>query len=467
MRLHWGMGVVEALRELLGPDHVLTDADVTARYETDWTGAFHGRARAVVRPGDTAEVSGCVAICRDSATPLVAQGGNTGLVGGSVPDGSGRAVVLSTARLDRLGPVERATAQVTLGAGVTLAAAQRHVGTAGLAVAVDLAARDSATIGGMVATNAGGVHVLRHGMMRRQVVGVEAVLGTGETITHLGGLEKDNTGYDLAGLLCGSEGTLGIVTAARLRLVPVPAHRTTALLAWDGLAAMVDGLVALRRLIPELETAEYFVRPGLELVMGRHRVGDPFDRPYPAYLLVEATGSEDPTAALAAAVGGLEGVRDAAVATEEAARARLWALRELHTEALTAAGPPRKYDVSVPAASIAAFVGEAATICSRTAGPDAVAHHFGHLGDGNVHLNLLGVAHLEAAALETLDGEVLALVSGYGGSISAEHGIGRLKQPWLPLVRSDAERRTFAAIKAGLDPAGILNPGVLLPAANP
>lgn len=458
--------MVEALRGVLGPDHVLTDPDVMARYETDWTGEFHGRACAVVRPESAVQVSGCVAICRDWATPLVAQGGNTGLVGGSVPDGSGRSVVLSTARLDHLGPVEWATAQVTLGAGVTLAAAQRHVGSGGLAIAVDLAARDSATIGGMVATNAGGVHVLRHGMMRRQVVGIEAVLGTGELITHLGGLEKDNTGYDLAGLLCGSEGTLGIITAARLRLVPVPAHRTTALLAWEGLAAMVDGLVGLRRVMPEIEAAEYFVRPGLELVMGRHRLSDPFDRPYPAYLLVEAAGTDDPTAALAAAVGTLEGVRDVAVATNGAGRGRLWALRELHTEALTAAGPPRKYDVSVPAGSIATFVRDAATLCSRAAGSGAVAHHFGHLGDGNIHLNLLGVTHLGPAALEKLDGDVLTLVAGHGGSISAEHGIGRLKQPWLPLSRSDAERRTFSAIKAGLDPAGILNPGVLLP-ANP
>lgn len=459
--------MVEALRGLLGADHVLTDPEVMARYETDWTGAFHGRARAVVRPGNAAEVAGCVAICRDSATPLVAQGGNTGLVGGSVPDASGQSVVLSTARLDRAGPVERTTMQVTLGAGVTLATAQRHVGSAGLAVAVDLAARDSATIGGMVATNAGGVHVLRYGMMRRQVVGIEAVLGTGEIVIHLNGLEKDNTGYDIAGLLCGSEGTLGIITAARLRLVPVPAYRTTALLAWDGLAAMVDGLAGLRRVMPEIGAAEYFVRAGLEMVIGRHRLGDPFDRPYPAYLLVEAAGPDDPTDALAAAVGTLEALRAVAVATDGPGQARLWALRELHTEALTAAGPPRKYDVTVPPASIATFLGEVTALCSRAAGPGAVAHHFGHLGDGNVHLNLLGVSHLEPAALETLDGDILELVARHGGSISAEHGIGRLKQPWLPLSRSDAERRTFSAIKAGLDPAGILNPGVLLPAANP
>jgi len=456
--------LLAALRAAVGPSNVLTEPDARRGHETDWTGVYRGIARAVVRPRVTAEVAAVLRACSAAGAPVVPQGGNTGLVGGSVPDPSGRAVVLSTGRLRTLDPVDRASGQVTVGAGVSLATLQDHARAAGFEVPVDLGARDSATVGGMAATNAGGIHVLRHGTMRRQVVGVEAVLASGDVWSHLAGLEKDNTGYDLAGLLCGSEGTLAVITRLRLRLVPALPRRVAALLAWPGVGAMVDGLASLRAEVPGLEAAEYFVRAGVDLVRSVFGEPDPFGRPHPAYLLVEAAGTTDPTAELAAAVEGLDEVLDAAVADGPTPRARLWRLRELHTEALAAVGPPRKYDVSVPLPGLPAFVDAAVDLVRSLSGArPLVCHHFGHLGDGNVHLNVLGLADAPGEDVALVDGAVLGLVADHGGSISAEHGIGRLKRPWLHLSRTPAELAGFAALKGALDPAGILNPGVLLP----
>jgi FAD/FMN-containing dehydrogenase len=449
--------LLATLRAAVGSRHVLTDPDLLAPYETDWTGAYRGRGLAVVRPATTAEVAAVVGACARAGTPLVAQGGNTGLVGGSVPDGSGRAVVLSTRRLAELGELDRVAGQLTVGAGVTLAVAGDHARASGFDVPVDLSARGTATIGGMTATNAGGTHVLRHGTMRRNVVGVEAVLGDGRVISHLSGLEKDNTGYDLAGLLCGSEGTLGVITRIRMRVVPTLPYRVTALLALPDLEAAVATVVSLRSaLAGGLEAAEYFVRAGLEVVMDRFGLADPFPRPSAVYLLVEAAGARDPLDDLTAAVGATGVVLDAAVASSAARREDLWRLRDLHTEAVAAVGPPRKYDVTVGVADLPAFVAAAAAVVAAASASSTV-HHWGHLGDGNVHLNVLG------AVPGDLDGAVLGLVARCGGSISAEHGIGRLKRSWLHLSRSPAEIGAFHALKGALDPAGILNPGVLLP----
>ena len=456
-----------ALSAIVGEAHVLTDADTRAAYERDWTGAWIGQARMVVRPGSTAEVAAVLDACRGAGAPLVPQGGNTGLVGGSVPDGSGRAVVLSTSRLRRLGPVDADAAQVSVGAGVTLAVLAEHAAAAGFDVPVDLAARQSATIGGMVATNAGGLRVLRHGMMRQHVAGVEAVLGTGAVVSHLAGLAKDNTGYDLAGLLCGSEGTLGVVTEVRLRLVASLPERVTAVVAFTGLAAARDGVRTLRRAVPGLDAAEYVVAPGARLVRSTLGVAGVFARLHPVEVVVEVAGEVDPTDELAAVVNGLPGVLEVAVATPadgSGRRAALWEIRERHTEALARVGPPRKYDVSVPLATLPVFVDE---VVARVAGwPEsdgAVCHHFGHLGDGNVHLNVLGLEGIADHALERLDGLILGLVAAHGGSISAEHGIGRLKRRWLHLSRQPDELAAFAAVKQALDPDGLLNPGVLLP----
>jgi FAD/FMN-containing dehydrogenase len=415
----------------------------------------------VVRPASTTEAAAVVAACARGAVPVVVQGGNTGLVGGSVPDDSGRAVVVSTRRLARLGDVDATGGQVTVEAGATLADVRSHVLRAGFDVPVDLGARATATLGGMTATNAGGTRVLRHGTMRRNVLGVEAVLADGAVISHLAGLEKDNTGYDLGGLLCGSEGTLGVITRVRLRLVPDLPHRVTALVAVADLDAAVTVVGRLRTAIDGLEAAEYVVRRGVDLVIQRFGVADPFSRPYPVYLVVEAAGSRDPTEELGDALTA-GGVLDAAVSSSPVRRQALWELRERHTDALAAAGPPRKYDVTVPLRCIPEFVAAAtATIEARE--PALALHHFGHLGDGNVHLNVLGASAMTAGPLHDLDGDVLGEVGAVGGSISAEHGIGRLKRPWLSLSRSHAELAAFRSLKTALDPAGLLNPGVLLP----
>jgi FAD/FMN-containing dehydrogenase len=348
---------------------------------------------------------------------------------------------------------------VTVGAGATLEAVQRHVAAAGLDLAVDLAARGSATIGGMVATNAGGTRVLRHGPMRSQVAGMEAVLGTGAVVAHLGGLLKDNTGYDLAGLLCGSEGTLGIVTAVRLRLVAPAAERTTALLALDSAADAVAVLVAARAGAPSLDGAELVFADGVDLVCAHLGIAEPFaGRHVGAYLLLEAAAATDPTDELLAALGPVaDRILDTAIATTSTRREDLWRYREAHTEAINALGVPHKLDVTLPLSGLAAFCDEVRTVVHDVV-PDARTFLFGHVGDGNVHVNVVG-----AGEGDEVDRAVLRLVASRGGSISAEHGIGTAKRDHLHLSRSPEEIAAFRAVKRALDPAGILNPAALLP----
>lgn len=440
---------------MVGTDHVLVGDDLCAGYARDWTGRFVGRAAAVVRPADAAEVAGVVGACAAAGWPLVPQGGNTGLVGGSVPlHGE---VVLSLRRLDALGPVDRAAAQVTAGAGVTLEALQGHAAAAGLAFGVDLGARQSATVGGMVATNAGGLRFLRYGGMRDQVQGLEAVLADGTVVSHLEGLAKDNTGYDWGRLLCASEGTLGVVTAARLRLVPAHAERAVALLAFGEVAEAVDAVWALRDGVASLAAAELFLGAGLELVCDRLDLPRPFGALHPAHLLVECAAAHDPTEELGAAVLGLPGVLDVAVA-DRSRQELLWSYRERHTEAINLLGPPHKLDVTLPAGRLAEFV-EGVPAVVAAADPTARTWLFGHVADGNIHVNITGPAPDD----ERTDDAVLEEVARLGGSISAEHGIGTAKRRWLHLNRSPAEVELFRAIKGALDPTGVLNPHVLLP----
>jgi FAD/FMN-containing dehydrogenase len=443
-----------ALTEVVGADHVLVDDDVRAGYEVDWTGRFRGRCRAVVRPGSTAEVAAVVRWCGAHGLAVVPQGGNTGLVGGSVPGPDGDGVVVSLHRLQRFDPVDEVAAQVTVGAGVTLAALHERVRGSGWAFGVDLAARDSATIGGMIATNAGGIRVLRHGAMRAQVLGVEAVLGDGSVVSHLGGLVKDNTGYDLAGLLTGSEGTLGVVTAARLRLVPDPPDRVVVLAPLPSVAAAMALCARLRARVPGLEALEAVLGDGLALVCDHLGLAHPFPADPPVALLAEWAGEGDPPDALVEIFGS----DDVLVAADGAGRERLWRYREAMTESISAVGVPHKLDVTLPLGSVAEFA-DAVVGAVQAAVPPAAVHLFGHLGDGNLHVNVTGVDPDD----ERVDDVVLRLVADHGGSISAEHGIGRAKVPWLGLVRSDSEIAAFAAIKAALDPNGVMNPGVLLP----
>lgn len=452
---------LESARSAIGTRHVLTDPDVTAGYAVDWTRRWRGTCPAVVRPGTTDEVASLVAAARRHGVALVPQGGNTGLVGGGVPLAG--EVVVSSARLDQLGEVDRLAGQVTAGAGVTLAALQRRAAGAGLSFGVDLGARDLATVGGMVATNAGGLHVVRHGAMRAQVVGIEAVLGTGDVVSRLGGLVKDNTGYDLAQLLCGSEGTLGIVTAARLRLVPAFSEVVVSLLATSTVHDTVALAAHLRASVPGLQALELMVGDSLRLVVDHLGAGWAVPPDAGAYLLVEAGGRDDPTPALAAAVEEAEAVAGvtvtgAAVATERRDRERLWALREAHPEAAAALGVVHKLDVTLPSSRIAPFCAAVRALVGER-WPRAHLLLYGHVGDGNVHVNVVGPPGDEPA----VDDAVLGLAVEAGGSISAEHGIGRAKRDWLARDRSPAEVAAMRAVKRALDPDGVLNPHALLP----
>ncbi|MCU0310449.1 MAG: FAD-binding oxidoreductase [Acidimicrobiales bacterium] len=444
------------LLAVTGPAGLSTDPEVIAPHVVDWTGRFRGSSPALVSPGSTGEVAAVVTLCRRHGLALVPQGGNTGLVGGATPHRG--ELVLSLRRLADVGAVEPLQGQITVGAGAPLGAVQAAVAEHGLTVGVDLAARDSATIGGMVATNAGGLRVVRHGSMRHQVVGHEAVLGTGAVVRHLGGLVKDNTGYDLGGLLCGSEGTLGVVTSVRLALVPRPRHRTTALCAFADAASAVAAASAWRREVAGIEALELFGRDGLEAVLGVFGGSDPFAAAHRWYVLVEAAGSTDPTGDLADGVAGAEGVADVAVAEDAPRAAALWRLREEQTAAIATHGVPHKLDVTLPLVALAEFLDEVPAVVAAV-DPAARTWLFGHVGDGNVHVNVTGTDPDD----ETVDDAVLGLVARSGGSISAEHGIGVAKNRWLHLARSPEELEAFRALRRAFDPDAVLNPEVLVP----
>jgi FAD/FMN-containing dehydrogenase len=448
--------LLQQLRDIVGSGHVIDEPEMMATYAIDWTGRFSGSPTAVVRPGTGREVAALVTLCKEAGVALVPQGGNTGLVGGSVPL-SGE-VVLSLRRLAGVSDIDSLGGQLSAGAGTTVADLQAAAAAAGWAYGVDLASRDSATIGGTIATNAGGLQVLRYGATRAQLVGFEAVLGTGDTVSHMGGLVKDNTGYDLGGLLCGSEGTLGVVTGARVRLVPPNPERVTAILAFSSTTAAVEAGSLLRRSLPELQSLELFLQSGLELVCRVTGAPHPFAALHWAYLLVEVAAQHDPMPTLAAVLDSIPGVDETAVAGDSSRSAQLWRYREAHTEAINTLGVPHKLDVTLPSPVLAAFIDEVPEIVRR-ADPSATTWLFGHVGDGNVHVNVTGVG---AEDLK-VDDSVMRYVADLGGSISSEHGIGTAKRPWLHLNRSEAELTAFRRIKTALDPAGIMNPNVLLP----
>ena len=446
--------LLQDLRAAIGPHHVLTEADMVAGYVTDWTGRFTGTTPAVVRPGSTAEVVAVMSVCAAHGATMVPQGGNTGLVGGGVP--LHHEVVLSTRRLTEMGSVDNLSAQVTVGAGVTLAALQQHVAPAHKRFAVDLGARDSATIGGMAATNAGGIHVIAHGAMRAQVVGVEAVMADGSVVSHLGGLLKDNTGYDLASLLCGSEGTLAVITQLRLRLLGARQPPVVVAVGHHDLAALITLVTELRDNTTYLEAAEFVLADGVRLVQQQlgFEAAPPMLRP--ACVLLELSGGDEAVQALG---GYLPDGGEVAVALNDPRAAhRLWRIREAHAEAINQLGPPVKLDVTLALDAITTFLSE---LRPALAVFDCEAIVFGHLGDGNLHVNIPGQGHKECA--HSIEDCVLRLVVAHGGTISAEHGIGTAKREWLHLVRSEAEIQAFRAIKHGLDPQGLLNPHCLLP----
>ena len=451
--------LLREVADVIGAPNVITDPQILATHVVDWTGRFQGHTRAVVRPGSTAEVAAIVDLCRRHDVAVVPQGGNTGMVGGSVPLAG--ELVLHLGRFNSIDPVDTTARQVTAGAGTTIANVQAVAALAGLRYAVDFGARDSATVGGSIATNAGGVNVLRYGGTREQTIGIEAVFGTGDSVSRLGGLIKDNTGYHLPSLLCGSEGTLGIVTAARLRLVTAHEHRVTALVAFESIAGAVDAVAVWRSSIDSLDAAELVLADGIELVCRAFDLPPPFGRRWPAVVLIEAAAHHDPTADLAAAVAGVAGVADVAVASDHARRRALWRYREQHTLAISTVGVPHKFDVTVPIGGLAEFVERMPGDVGRVV-PGAEVFQFGHVGDGNIHLNVVGLDENEGALTDQLDALIYGTVQNAGGSISAEHGIGTAKAKWLHMNRSAGEIAAMRAIKDALDPDNILNPNVLL-----
>jgi FAD/FMN-containing dehydrogenase len=444
------------LTDVVGPRFVRTDPAALAGHVQDWTGRFRGSAAAAIAPADTAQVAAVLARCKQAGISVVPQGGNTGLVAGGVPDGG---VVLDLRRLNSV-RLDSDLAQVTAGAGVTIADLAAHATRHGLRYAVDLASRSSATVGGTIATNAGGLRAGRLGDTRAQILGLEMVLADGQVLSRLDGPLRDNTGYWLPGIVCGSEGTLAVVTAARLRLLAAPLGQAVALLTFADLEAAVAAATVLRR-EQACEAVELLLPSGIDLVCDRMELAKPFPDRFGAAILTEFTARDDASdaqAALEYGVGRLFGVLDGAVGIDPPGCRRLWAYRELHTEAISRVGSAHKLDVALPLGRLAGFVDDLQRTL-RDRWPHTQLWLFGHVGDGNVHVNITGAAPDD----HDLDDAVLTLVAANGGSISAEHGIGRAKRRWLPLVRTPAELELWRALKNTFDPTGVLNPGVLVP----
>lgn len=443
---------------VVGPENVLTSEELRAGFERDWTGRFGGSASGVVRPGSTEEVVAVMRLCSERSLAVIPQGGNTSLSGGSVPRGG--ELVVSLVRMHRVIAVDRAAGQLEAQGGATLAAVHDAARAQGLAFGLDLGARDSATVGGLIATDAGGARAMRYGTMRAQVVGLEAVMPDGRRVSRLRGLLKDNAGYSIPHLLIGSEGTLGIVTSAKLRLIVAARRRVAALFGLSDLTVAVKLLALLRESVPSLEAADFFFDDGVELAIAHGaNLGPGPGRRCPCYLLVECAAEEDPVPQLAAALDGADDLYLAvAVADDTAGRERLWRWRESQPDAIVATGLPHKIDIALPTEGLHAFVCDLRAML-REARPQCRVIFYGHLGDGNVHVNILGLGRDDAS----IDGAVLKMAAARGGTISAEHGIGTAKVDYLPLVRSPADLDAMCAIKRAIDPKGIMNPGAVLP----
>jgi FAD/FMN-containing dehydrogenase len=460
-------------RELIGVEHVLTDEADVAPYLTDWRGRFTGRARAVLRPLDAAQVAGLVRLCAAHRVPIVPQGGRTGLVVGSVPDESGHAVVLSLRRLNRIRAVDPVNRTMTVDAGCILHDIQQAASHHGMLFPLSLAAEGSCTIGGNLATNAGGTGVLRYGNTRELCLGLEVVTARGELWDGLRGLRKDNTGYDLRDLYIGAEGTLGVITGAVLKLFPQPKAGITALVALDSCrdALALLGL-AQDTAGPTLTGYELMSDVCLRLV-GKHfpDLPRPFPQTHPQYALLELSSHESEQHAVRLLEETIERAleaglaQDAVVATSIAQSRALWAIREHIPLAQAADGKNIKHDISVPISRIADFV-EKTDVLLEHAWPGVQVVCFGHLGDGNLHYNIAPPEGTPHEAFLAYQGDVNRIVhdsvAAFAGSISAEHGIGALKRDELPRYKAQVELDLMRAIKAALDPLGIMNPGKIL-----
>jgi FAD/FMN-containing dehydrogenase len=469
--------LLEKLAARLGAKGFTADPAELDPWLTDWRGRYRGAAAAMLSPGSTAEVADIVRWCSEARVALVPQGGNTSMVAGATPGADGDAVLLSMRRMSRIRALSPDANQAVCEAGVILSELHDAAASAGRRFPLSLAAKGSATIGGLVSTNAGGTQVLRFGTMRGLVQGLEAVLPDGSLFEGLAPLKKDNRGYDLRQLLIGAEGTLGIVTAANLKLVDAIGSRTVA---WIGLPSPEKALELLRALERvmgnSIESFELVPKRALELVLA-HVAGTrpPLGGTHDWHVLVEATappGAPSPEAELAGALGAAfeaELVEDAAIGANEAQAEELWKLRESISEAERKHGQGAKHDISVEVSAMPGFMTQAApAVEARFPGTTVVA--FGHLGDGNVHFNVMAPAdarpdwiRTEAPAITRM---VHDLVTAAGGSISAEHGIGQMRLGELARLGDPARLGAMRAIKQALDPFGIMNPGKLVPPAG-
>lgn len=457
----------------LGPRAVITEQSEIAPWVTDWRGRVHGAAPAIIAPATTEEVASIVRLAAEHRVALVPQGGNTGMAAGATPPADGSALLLSLRRMNRIRSISAEDRLAVAEAGVVLETLHHAVDEAGMRFPLTLGARGSCTIGGLTSTNAGGTQVLKFGTMRALVTGVEAVLPNGSIHSGLSGLKKDNRGYSIDQLLIGAEGTLGVVTAVALKLVPAIASRAVAWAAVGSPSRALDLLRFLEARTNSVEGFELVPADSLRLVL-KHIPGTrpPLAGDHPWHVLVEATTS-DPNEDVSAEVEALLGaalqqglVGDAVIAANDAQAEAFWKIRDSISEAERAEGPTLAHDISVPVADMPRFLVEAAKEVER-AFPGVTASGFGHLGDGNIHFHVRAPAN---APQDWYDGQgaqitrlVDDLVTAAHGSISAEHGIGQLKRAELGRLSSPGRIHALRAIKQALDPLGIMNPGKLVP----
>ena len=462
---------------LLGARGLTTDPERMDAWLTDWRGRYTGRALALASPATVAEVSDLVRLCAAHGVPIVPQGGNSGMAGGATPDASGTAIILSLRRMAAIRSLDAEAGQVVCEAGVILQTLHDAAEAAGFRFPLTLGGKGSATIGGLIATNAGGTQVLRHGTMRAQVLGLEAVLADGSVLDLMTPLKKDNRGFDLKQLLIGSEGTLGIVTAATLRLLPAPVGRATA---WVGLGDIIAARTLLGRMEREMgDTLEGFeVVPAhcLSSVLA-HQSGAraPLAERHEWNALIECVSPTRDNAALheameAALADALEQglIADAVIAANDTQAEAFWNLRDGISAAERAIGPAMQHDISVPVEKMPEFI-LAASPAIEAAHPGTRAVAFGHLGDGNVHFHVLAPPGAVRGMWEEAEGKAVSaavydLVTAWGGSISAEHGIGQMKVGELARLHDPVALAVMRQVKRALDPGNLLNPGKLLPA---
>ncbi|HSC60063.1 MAG TPA: FAD-binding oxidoreductase [Rhizomicrobium sp.] len=455
---------IARLKDILGPKGWTDDPSEIAPHLKEWRGKYRGVSSLLLKPDTTEQVSKILALCNETRTPIVPQGGNTGLVGGQIPFHN--EIILSLSRMNRIRDVDAPGMNMIAEAGATLAAVQDAAAKADRLFPLSIASEGSATIGGNVSTNAGGVHVLHYGNTRDLVLGVEAVLADGRVLNMLRTLRKDNTGYDLKQLFIGAEGTLGIVTAVALKLFSRPAERVTAFVALRDPQAAIDLLSRLQAATGGMMSAfELMPRLGLEFVLAHMpQTTDPLSRPSPWYVLAEASGgaSSHLEEAMESALSSSDLVTDAVIAKSEAQRAALWKLRENMSEAQKPEGGSIKHDVSVPIKDIPAFLKECIAAVEKLV-PGVRPVPFGHIGDGNIHFNFTVPKGGDNAAFlarwNEIQDAVHDIVNRYHGSISAEHGLGIMKVHEIERYKSAAELDVMRALKRTLDPNNILNPG--------